>query len=154
MNKYYIKICECGRIHFFDNETITDICNNDNSVVCICNNCGNTQMIWFDDCMDGKAWCSRTIKNENINTDVYSVKEILTSQGFKVPMISGGFATSYIGNTFIDWDTKSCTKNERETVDVKCLINMIKDTNKLNELSDLMLNISWKGIEFENKYNK
>ena len=151
MGKYYIKICECGRIHFLDNNKINEICDNGGSVLHVCGNCGKTTLIWLENCGNNEfCWCSRNVKDENLNTNLNKIKEVMCTQGMRVPMKSRGFANSYVNGTFIDWEHKL---NNRE-VDTKALINWIRDDEKLDELSNLIIDIHWKGTKFEKEYNK
>lgn len=153
MNKFYINICECGRIHFLDNQKIIDICTDDNSIVHVCGNCGFTTMTWFEDYDSNcKSWCSRSIKDEILDTEKYKIKEIVTTQGEKVPMKTGDFATHFINSKFIDWDTKDESEINQKTVHTQYLINRIRDKDKLRELSYLATNIDWTGTDFENSY--
>ena len=156
MGKYYIMICECGRIHFLDNKKIVDICENGGSIVHVCGNCGNTHVVWLDDIGNNSYyWSSRNVRNEVLDTEIYKVKEIICTQGTRVPMKNGEFTNSSVGGIFIHWNSKSNNENEREdVVDTKALINWIGDDEKCEELSNLMVDIHWAGTKFEKEYNK
>lgn len=155
MDKYKVKFCECGRVHFLDFEKVLKVCDEDDkTLLFVCNNCGKTLLIWLDECMDGKAWGSRSVSNEEVNPDTLGL--IMTSRGEKIYMKTGGYATAMAGGTFIDWETKGedITDSDRKTVDTKKTINMIRDEEKLNLLSNYAVDIKWKGTKFKKSFNK
>ena len=69
MGKYYIKICECGHIHFLDNKKIVDICENGGTVLHVCTNCGKIHLIGLEDHGNSEFWwyCYRVKRNDNLD---------------------------------------------------------------------------------------
>lgn len=155
MDKYNVRFCECGRVHFIEWKILNRVCDTENKkVLFICNNCGKTDLQFLDDYLDGKVWTSIPVENEMLEgTDVGLV---ITSRGERIWMKSGGYATSKVGTIFIDWDTPSnkCSEESRKIVDTQKTIRMIDDEEKLEELSHYGVDIHWKGTKYEKSYNK
>lgn len=155
MNKYDVRFCRCGRVHFIEWDKLNRVCDEeDKSVLFICNNCGKTSLIWLEECMDGKAWNSISIEDDELSTK--DIELIIASRGESIWMKSGGYATCKAGSTFIDWDTPKgeCSDEDRKIVDVERTICMIRDEEKLEELSHYAVDIDWKGTKFEKSYHR
>lgn len=157
MSKYDVRFCDCGRVHFLDSKQLIEVCDTqDKMVLHVCNNCGKTTLIWLEDYMDGKCWCSRDVKDEDINAS--KVGWIVTSVGSIIWMETGNEATALNSNGFIDWDTKTpsgITEEEfmikRKTVNMQHTINYIRNEEKLDAMSCFYIkNLDWSG----SKYNK
>lgn len=157
MGKYYIKICECGRIHFLDNKKIVDICENRGTVLHVCTNCGKTHLIGLEDHGNSEFWWySYNVKDESLDIEKERIKEVMCTTGTRVPMKnSREFANSVVNGEFIYWKYNSDTDYVRDNeVDTQSLINWINDDEKCEELSNLLIDIHWAGTKFEKEYNK
>lgn len=155
MNKYNVKFCRCGRVHFIEWESLEETCDyEDKSALVVCSNCGNVYLKWLSDCMEGKAWNSITIREE-IFDEKSNIGKIIVSPGESIYMKTGKEATSMAGGRFIDWDSKDedVTYEDRTTVDIEKTIRMIGDETKLRELSNYAVEINWKGTKYENSFN-
>ena len=40
MKKYSVRFCDCGRVHFIDENKLNEVCETEKSVMHICNHCG------------------------------------------------------------------------------------------------------------------
>ena len=158
MGKYYIMFCECGRIHFLDNKKIVDICENGETVLHVCTNCGKTHLIGLEDHGNSEFWwyCYRVKRTVNLDVEKERIKEVMCTQGTPVFMKNcREYANAYVNGEFIYWEYNSDTDYVRdEEVDTKALIISIDDDEKCEELSNLMCKIHWAGTKFEKDYNK
>ena len=155
MDKYCVKFCECGRVHFIEWNLLNEACYKDNkSALVVCSNCGKSYLKWLSDCMEGKAWNSITIRDRVLD-EKDEVEKIIISSGDRIWMKTGKEACAKAGNTFIDWETpeSEATYEERTTVDIEKTIRMIDNDEKLRELSHYAVDINWKGTKYENIYN-
>ena len=161
--KYEVYFCSCGRVHFVDSEKLNDAIVNEKEILIVCNNCGNSFVEGADkeeyNGEEGYMMYSRSMRDTEIN-DTSKIDNIVFTPGEKVRMMTGGEATSYVGNTFIDWETKkpdNITLKEwekmRETVDIERTINWISDDNKLSNMSNYVTGIDWKGTKFEKAWS-
>lgn len=111
MNKFDVRICKCGRIHFIDNSLIDEALEQDKALMLVCGGCGDVTLIGADRSAD---WDdpSKTIFNmftfhvqedqavwdASLFTGVSGmrpVSKILYDAGTKVLMNSGYFADSF-----------------------------------------------------------
>lgn len=154
MNKYDVRFCNCGRVHFLDAKKIDGICMNGDSVLVVCNNCGEFSETWYDENPDGYYVNSRHIRDTELKGD--SIGLIIASSGEKIYMRSGSEATAYINGTFIDWETKEgeCSDEDRKIVDTNRTIRMIGDETKITELSHYGVKIDWTGTKYKDSYLK
>ena len=162
--KYDVKFCSCGRVHFINQEKITKAIENEKEVLVICNNCGISFIIGAskEQDYDGEEcymMYSYDKRNTEIN-DMIKIDSIVFTAGKQIRMMTGGEATFYGNNTFIDCVTdkpESVTLDEwkemRRTVNVQHTINWIRDDNKLEQMSHYYTNIDWKGTKYEKLYH-
>jgi len=163
--KYDVKFCSCGRVHFIPTDKINNAIENDKEILVVYNNCGNSHIIGADREQDyeGKEcfmMYSFGKRDTEIN-DTSKIDSIVFSLGEQVRMMSGGEATYYGHSGFIDWNTKkpsNITEEEwaklRSTVHVKHTINWIRDDNKLDQMSNYLTGINWKGTKYEKEWHK
>ena len=164
MKKYDVRFCNCGRVHFVDQEKINSAIENEKQVLVICNNCGNSFVIGADkqEDEDGETcymMYSFDMRNTEI-TDMSKIDSIIFTAGEQVRMMTGGEATYHDSGIFIDWETnkpEDLTLEEweklRKQVNVFSTINWIKDDNKLEQMSHYLCGIDWKGTKYEKSYN-
>lgn len=163
--KYDVKFCECGRVHFIDEEKINKAIENNKQIIVVCNHCGDSFVIGADKQIDedGKIiymMYSFDKQNTEIN-DMSNIDSIIFTAGEQIRMVTGGEATYYGDGTFIDWETKkpdNVTSKEWEqmqrTVNTQHTINWIRDDNKLEHLSHYYSTIDWKGTKYEKSWHK
>jgi len=163
--KYDVQFCSCGRVHFIPTEKINNAIENDKEVLVVCNNCGNSHIIGADRTQDyeGKE-CFMMYSFDKRDTEINNtskIDSIIFTPGVSVRMMTGGEATFHVSDTFIDWHTKkpdNVTNEQweklRKTVDVQSTINWISDENKLEQMSNYMSGIDWKGTKYEKQWHK
>ena len=146
MEKYEVRFCSCGRVHFFDNEKVLPVLESGKQFVFVCKHCGAMTSIWFDDMFDGKCYCSNTVNEGEVKLE--DIGMLFYSRGEMIPMTNGEEA-SYHGDVFISHkDGEIC-----RTVDTKALINSLRrEPDKLICLSHFLTSIDWKGTEYERKF--
>ena len=155
---YDVIFCGCGRVHFINYDRLVEICDKqDKEVIHICNHCGSTIRRGLSECMDGKAWYSIDVKNEEI-TDFSKIGLIIASAGDMIRMMSGHEASCIHGSCFIDYESEKPEDVSEEewnkscmTVDTKATINWINDDDKLRALSRYGVKINWNGTKYERK---
>lgn len=154
---YEVLFCKCGRVHFLDYNRIDEICNMDKEVLHVCNHCGTMIRKGLSDCMDGKAWYSIHVRDEEI-TDFSKIALLIASTGETIRMETGYEASCIHGSCFIDYESdKPDNISDEEwdrrckTVDTKATINWINDDAKLKALSKYGVKINWKGTKYERK---
>jgi hypothetical protein len=161
MRKYDVRFCNCGRVHFIENEKLEKVCNEqDKEILFICGHCGATTRIGLDDYIDeGKAWYGISVNDFEI-TDVSKIGLIVHSRGEQIRMETGGEAT-YHGDTFIDWETPKPEnvdaiewEKKRRIVNTQHTINWIRNDDKLDALSCYAVKIDWIGTKFEKDFHK
>jgi len=161
--KYEVYFCSCGRVHFVDTEKLNKAIENEKEILVVCNNCGNSFVEGADkqeyDGEECYMMYSRSMRDTEIN-DTSNINSIVFTPGEKVFMMTGGEATFYGNSTFIDWETKKLDnvtdeewKKIREIVDVERTINLIRDDNKLSNMSNYVTGIDWKGTKFEKAWS-
>ena len=110
MKKYDVRFCNCGRVHFIEQEKINNAIEHEKQVLVICNNCGNSFIIGadkgYDDYLDQEIYnmYSYGMRDTEI-TDITKIESIIFTAGEQVRMMTGGEAT-YHENCFIDMETK------------------------------------------------
>ena len=159
MKKYDVRFCDCGRVHFIDEDKLNEAYDSEKSVIHICNNCGRTYMTWLEDYLDGKARCGRFVEDEEFdNNSLNQIGWVVSSSGERIIMRTGGEAT-YHGGIFVDYESKNDDNLKnferlRREVDIRSTINEINDDDKLEALSHYGTNIHWAGTKFEKSYNR
>jgi hypothetical protein len=164
MKKYDVRFCNCGRVHFIEQEKVDKAIESGKQVLIICNNCGNSYVVGADKEQDenGKTiymMYSSDMRNKTLD-DTSKIESIVFTAGEQIRMMTGGEATFYGNNTFIDWETEKPDNitNEkwhemRKTVHVQHTINWIKDDNKLGQMSHYYTGIDWKGTKYEKTWH-
>lgn len=120
-----MKICRCGRIHFYDNNLLSKLLDDDKELVIICSSCGNVMHIGSDkepaclydeDADDDEivhSMYSYSEDEEEFTKDNFiklvcdkkkkrTVGKIIVQRGIGVPMATGFSATFRNSNGFID----------------------------------------------------
>lgn len=188
--KYEIKICSCGRIHAIPEEKIDQAIESEKDLLVICGGCGTATLIGADvvpdfdnpseDCYEMYARKfvhnhdkSIVVDSFNGNDEGKAISEIYYSNGYKVPMMTGNYATDYLYERFSDkWypdfykiERKDITvseimefinnyKHDRKTVNMPRFIDETPD-EILEELSNsIILAFDWKGTKFEKEWHK
>ena len=160
MGKYTVRFCNCGRVHFIENEKLDNVLESGKSALHICNHCGSVTEIWLEDNGDGSYnFCSVELKDQIID-DLSKYGIINMSLGERVVMMTGSEATANF-TEFVDFESvneKGISNEEfekmRRTVNTKATINMIRDKEKCEALSCYCTNINWLGTEFEKEWHK
>lgn len=142
--KYDMKICKCGRIHMVDNEVLDRALENNKNLLLICAGCGNATLIgadiepdWIEpnkNCYmmysgDFSRYKDRSIKvNDFESTENHKgIEEIVYSHGYKVPMMSGMYATDYFNGSFSDRWYPDFYKIQRSDITVKEIMEFIDE---------------------------
>jgi len=110
-NKFDVRICKCGRIHFIDNNLIDEALEQDKNLMLVCGGCGSIQLIGADretDWVDtGKTVFNMYTFNIQEEQQIWDaslftgsdkkkpVSKILYDAGVQVMMQSGYFARSF-----------------------------------------------------------
>lgn len=186
-NKYDMRICKCGRIHMINNDVLDNALQQDKNLLLICAGCGYATLIGADieqDWIETDKTCYMMYscgfsecKNTSINATDFETTEhnkgifkILYSHGYKVPMMSGMYATDYFNGKFSDrWypdfykiQRRDITVDEimqfidkythdRTTVNMNRFINETPD-DILEEISHYCINgFDWKDTPYEKK---
>ena len=118
--KFDVRFCNCGRIHLVDWDSIDNAIDNNKEILLICGGCGRASRIGADDYFDeGKAMYTIELTHEgkdhviidernfSDNTDPsekYFPKftKIIYSNGIRIPMKNGYYATSYFNGIWQD----------------------------------------------------
>ena len=144
--KYDMRICRCGRIHMIDNNRINSALKKNKNLLLICAGCGAATLIGADVEMDwtvqGKeiymmysndfsaSEDSIIASSDFKTTDNHKgIEEIIYSQGLKVPMMSGQYATDYFNGIFSDRWYPDFYKIQRDDITVKEIMNFIDEFN-------------------------
>lgn len=188
-NKYDMRICKCGRIHMVDSEKLEKALKNDKNLLLICAGCGNATVIGANvepDWYDPKKTCymmyfgtfsdykDKIIKAEDFETKEgkKGIEEIIYSHGYKVPMMTGMYATDYSSGKFSDRWYPDFYKIQRSDITVKEILKFIDEYNHdrttvnmnrfVHETPDEILEIisryhikglNFKGTKWENEWN-
>lgn len=185
MKKYEMKICSCGRIHMIKEEKIQNAEGKNKELLLICGGCGKATVMgadiepdWFEPDQDVYSRYTRDFshnKDAVITTSSFfqteeqkGIEEILYSQGIKVPMMTGQYATDYYNGIFSDRWYPDFYKIQRKDVTVQEImrfideyyhdrktVNMSRFINEtpeeiLDELSNYWIEgFDWKGTKWE-----
>lgn len=185
--KYNMKICKCGRIHMIDDSKIEKALENEKDFLLVCGSCGMATVIGADkepDFYDPNKTCHIMYSydldsDKSITPDAFTtakdhkgIEEIFYSNGLKVPIMTGMYATDYIAGNFSDgWcpdlykiKRDDITKEEvfrfideynhdRITVDMGRFIRETPD-DMLEEISHYYIKgFNWKGTKYERILN-
>lgn len=165
MKKYNVRFCQCGRVHFIEQEKVDTAIEKEKQVLIICNNCGNSYVVGADKAQDENGeTCYMMYLYDMRDTEINNMSKIdniVFTAGEHIRMMTGGEATFYGNNTFIDWETEkpeNITKERwqelQKTVHVEHTINWIRDDNKLEQMSHYCTGIDWKGTKYEQEWNR
>lgn len=108
--KYEIRICRCGRIHFFPREKLHNV-TGEKSFLLICSGCGESMIYGYMD-IGGELIYRPHLTydtlciNEGMQSQTTKFFEILIDAGIKVPMMSDHDATYY--NPYSGFYDTSC----------------------------------------------
>lgn len=145
--KYEINICSCGRIHALDAKKVSKAIDKNKNFIFICAGCGTAVKIGADiypDLFDPKAtaydrYCYDFSKDKDteINPDFFKatksekeVDTVLYSQGYRVPMKTGQYATDYFNGIFSDRWYPDFWKIQRKDITVKEIMDFIDEYNR------------------------
>ena len=137
-----VRICSCGRIHFYDEKHVDDAIAADKEVLFICGGCGRATRIgaddwtgYYDDNEPCYAMYQQDVEKEAVWTaDIFNpaenkkaISEILYSPGKKVMMQTGYYAKAYSNGYFEDiWYPDFC-KLEHEGLTVQEVMEFINE---------------------------
>lgn len=142
--KYNMRICKCGQIHMVDNEKLNKALENNKNLLLICAGCGVATLIGADvepDWDDPDKTCYMmyssafsSYKDRNIcaadfeSTEKHKgITEIIYSHGYKVPMMTGMYATDYNNGIFSDRWYPDFYKIRRSDITVKKIMEFIDE---------------------------
>ena len=118
--KFDVRFCSCGRIHLVDWDSIENAIDNNKEILLICGGCGRASRIGADDYFDGgKSMYTIDLAHEskdhviiderNFSDNADSSEEyfpkftkIIYSNGIRIPMKNGYYATSYFNGIWQD----------------------------------------------------
>lgn len=188
MSKYNMRICKCGRIHMIDNARIDQALESNKNLLLICAGCGNATVIGADiqpDYYDSTkisynmySFALSEHKDKTIDmsdfecTNRKAIDIIIYSHGYKVPMMTGMYATDYLSGTFSDRWYPDFYKIQRKNITVdeimkfidkynsdRTTVNMARFINEtpediIEEISHYSIKgLNFKGTKYENEWN-
>lgn len=185
--KYDMRICKCGRIHMIENNVIEKALQNNKNILLICAGCGNATLIGADSILDGSGkteymmyscefarYKDRTIEISDFEPSEHDkgIYKIIYSQGYRVPMMTGMYATDYCNGKFSDRWHPDFYEIQKRDITVEEIMKFIKKYNHdrtmvnirrfinetpqeiLKEISHYYIeSFNWRGTKFENKIN-
>ena len=187
--KYDMRICKCGRIHMIDEDKLEKALENNKNILLICGGCGAATLIGADiepdwnktdnDCYMMYCYEFSSYENKSITTADFEsteynkgIEEIIYSNGIKVPMMTGMYATDYNNGRFSDRWYPDFYKIQRSDVTVKEIMDFIDEyahdrttvnmnrfiretpEDMLEEISHYMIDgFNWKGTKWETEWN-
>ena len=190
MSKYELRICSCGRIHAIPEEKIVNAIEAEKDLLLICGGCGTATLIGADivpdfdnpseDCYEMYSKNFIHKNNKFINSDSFNgtdkekaINEIYYDNGYKVPMMTGNYATDFGCNKFSDRWYPDFYKIERKDITVQEIMEFINEYRHnrttinmsrfiyetpdeiLEELSNCLIPaFNWKGTKFEKEWHK
>lgn len=145
--KYDIRICKCGRIHAIPEKKIIKTLETDKNFLLICAACGDAMLIGaniipsWDDPLDPSKDCyemysddfslyeDRVIDKSTFNgsKEEKAIGEIFYSHGFKVPMVTGEYATDYFNGKFSSRRCPDFSEIQRTDITVKEIMDFIDE---------------------------
>jgi hypothetical protein len=136
-----LKICSCGRLHFYDQNRVDEAITNNKEVIFVCG-CGRITK-WgaseeFDYFGDGKmcynvyseeiksptTWNSKTFTETDGKK---AISEIIYSPGKKVMMKTGYYASAYVNDEFEDMLYPDFWKIEKNNITPNEVLNWIEE---------------------------
>lgn len=125
MRKVEMRICKCGRLHFYSNELLQDLLEEEKELVLICSRCGNVihigankePAVWHDENakeddyifnMYSYSQEKETIDAANFNVEkmteegCHTIGKIIIDEGIGVTMDTGYSADTYTSEGFYD----------------------------------------------------
>ena len=126
MNKLEVRICKCGRLHFYQNELLDKLLEEEKELVLICSRCGNVMHIgadiepasfFYEDAnpeeivfnMYSSNTKNEEISQENFNQELMNsenkrtIGKIIIDEGIGVYMNTGYTADYYGNDGFADY---------------------------------------------------
>lgn len=145
MRKHEIKICKCGRIHAIKNEKLNTVFKENKNLLLICGGCGLASLIGADTEPDyihpekevymmytsDFSTTDEIIDVSSFESDDHKkgIYEIFYSQGYKVPMMTGMYATDYFCGHFSDRWYPDFYHIQRKDITVKEIMEFIEKYN-------------------------
>lgn len=165
MNKNInVEICKCGTIHVVHPEKFLNALDRGANYLKVCRNCGATTVM--GECTmedeDGNEIptlydvelpddrCSITLEDFDASNDKKIFSEIYFSHGYKVPMMSGGYATGFKNSSFCEDYPRNTRSHELAmTVNMNKFIEETPD-EILEAVSRLWIEgLDWTGTKYE-----
>ena len=190
MSKCYdLKICKCGRIHMIDNEKLEKALKHDKDLLLICGGCGaamyrgaDIEPDWNDPSKTVYMMYTydfSTHKDKSVVASDFEstenqkgIEEIIYSHGYKVPMMTGEYATGYFDGRFYDTCYPDFYELQRNDITAKEVKGFIKNFHHnrttvnmdrfISETPEDVLEkiscyhikgFSWKGTKWEREWN-
>lgn len=137
-----LRICSCGRLHFYDDDRINQAITNNKEVLFICGGCGRATRIGADDWTgyyDNDEPCfamyQQDVEKEiSWTADAFAddehrkaFTEIIYSPGKKVMMMTGYYAKAYGNNEFEDIWYPDFWKLEKPNLTIEEVMNFINE---------------------------
>ena len=147
-----MRICSCGRIHFFDGKHIDDAISADKELLFICGGCGRATRIgaddwtgYYDDNEKCYAMYQQDINKDTVLTaDIFekaenrkAFTEILYSQGKKVMMMTGYYAKAYSNSEFEDIWYPDFWRLEKPDLTIPEVMDFIKENRTNRKLVNM-----------------
>ena len=152
MNDIGVKICKCGTIHVIQSEKFINALNSNMNYLEICRNCGATTVMGdcnmlvegniertFYDIELPNDRCSITIDDFNLLNGKKPFSEIYFSTGYRVPMMTGRYATCFKDNSFHDTSCSTTYKDESLTIKFDMLAKCVDMDRFIKETPDEIL---------------
>lgn len=160
--KYDMRICSCGRIHMIQDEHIEHAIKNGKRLLLVCKGCGKATLIganpsfcWDDPdtvCYNMYSVPFADYKDTRITASSFEsegIDQILFSNGLRVPMMNGYYASSYHGGMFADCVFPVEDNEKRITVNMRRFIRETPD-DMLEEISHYLIDaFDWSGTKYE-----
>lgn len=180
MATYEVRTCDCGRIHFIDHNKFDGIVFNDRALngkelLFVCRGCGAATRIGLEAYDSGYAYYSIPLESG----DIYPLDDQVTflSDGYRIPMHSGGYAISFRGGLWIDEESLVLEKGDGYLFDFKEVSYGFRPSLTIRDFPSLNVNMSrvlreldgdhlraisgflwksfdWSGTEYEREWNK
>lgn len=161
-----VEVCKCGTIHVVQSEKFINAINSDRNYLQVCRNCGATTVhgkeyiglnengnrvytLYATELPDDR--CGITIEDFDFSNGKKPFSEIYFSHGYKVPMMSGGYANEFKNSSFYEnYSTTTRSHEQAQTVDMDRFIKETPD-EILDAVSRLWIfGINWKDTKYYN----
>ena len=172
MNKdINVEVCKCGTIHVIQPEKFHTAIGSGSNYLKVCRNCGATTVIGIFEDDDGSETfydvelpddrCSITLDDFDLTNGKKPFSEIYFSHGYKIPMMSGGYATCFQNNSFQDTSSTTTYKDESLTVKLDALSKCVDMDRLIKEIPDEILyalsklrisGINWANTKYYGRY--